>query len=188
MKIFIMAASLRRESLNKILAQEAARVVEAAGFRADLADFGEFTMPLYNADLEVNDGPEGCLALAERIAGSDAVIISTPEYNYSIPGTLKNAIDWLSRLKSNPFAGGKPTFLLSTSPGSVGGARGLWQTRIPLEGIGAYVHPDMFYVPNGGQAIQPGGIGDEELRGQFARSLHGFFDAAKALKHRRSGA
>ncbi|MEM6730318.1 MAG: NAD(P)H-dependent oxidoreductase [Myxococcota bacterium] len=188
MKVFAMAASLRSASQNKRLIAAAKTALDELGHTTDVADFGEFTMPLYNGDLQEADGiPAGTQALAERISAADAVVIASPEYNYSIPGVLKNAIDWLSRMRPNPFHGGKPVMLMSTSPGSVGGVRGLWQTRIPFEGIGAYVHSDMVYLPHGHQAIGDGRLNDEEKQKELGESLAKFLAAAKALNGR-SGA
>ncbi|MEO0593782.1 MAG: NAD(P)H-dependent oxidoreductase [Myxococcota bacterium] len=185
MRIFAMAASLRKASLNRKLIAAAAKAAEGEGASVDIADFGDFTLPLYNGDLSF-DTPVHPAAhkLAERIAAADAVMIATPEYNYSIPGALKNAIDWLSRMKDNPFGQGKPLMLLATSPGSVGGARGLWHTRVPFEGIGAYVHPDMFYVPNGSTALEDDRLVDNKQSEALRKSVNGFLKAAAALNTR----
>src|SRR5580698_456692 len=89
--------------------------------------FAEF--PLYNADMQSSSGfPEPVQKLAEVIRAADGVIFVTPEYNFSIPGGLKNAIDWVSRLPNQPFAG-KPVALQSASPGPLGGARMQYDLR-----------------------------------------------------------
>ena len=72
----------------------------------------------------------------------DAIIFACPEYNYSISGSFKNFIDWLSRQPN--FWRAKKILLVSVSPALAGGTRGLWATRIPLEGCGAYVYPEMY--------------------------------------------
>lgn len=185
MNVFAMAASLRSGSLNRKLIAQAKAAAETWGARVDLADFREFEMPLYDGDLQDKEGiPRGGHAWAERIVAADAVMIASPEYNYSIPGVLKNAIDWVSRLRPNPFSGGKPLLLLSTSPGGVGGIRGLWQTRIPFEGLGAYVHPDMFYVPFGAKAFDDQGALDPEKTEKLRATVASFLDAAQALNTR----
>lgn len=184
MNVFATAASLRSGSLNRKLIAAAKAAAETQGAAVDLADFRDFMMPLYDGDLQESDGiPEGALALAKRIDAADAVMIASPEYNYSIPGVLKNAVDWISRMRPNPFSAGKPLMLLSTSPGSVGGIRGLWQIRIPFEGLGAYVHPDMFYVPFGSEALESGTLASEKFE-KLEAAIRTFLTAAKALNTR----
>jgi chromate reductase len=80
-------------------------------------------VPLYNADVEAQGDPEVVAALKSAIRGADALLIATPEYNYSVPGVLKNAIDWASRPPSGSVLAGKPTALLGASLGRTGTAR-----------------------------------------------------------------
>jgi NAD(P)H-dependent FMN reductase len=94
MRLFAFAAALRRDSLNRKLVRLAAAAAERAGATVELADFHDFDMPLYDGDLEATSGvPEGARRLRERFLATDAFLISSPEYNFSMPGTLKNAID-----------------------------------------------------------------------------------------------
>jgi NAD(P)H-dependent FMN reductase len=111
---------------------------------------------------------------------ADGIVIATPEYNYSIAGPLKNAIDWISRMKPFPTQG-KPILLLATSVGSAGGIRGLWQTRIPLEGCGAFVYPDMFWLPNGPSAVGDEGLTDPKQRERLDKMMHAFLQFAAKL-------
>lgn len=143
MDIFMFGASLRKDSYNKKLINLAAKIVKNLKHTADLADFSEFDMPLYNADIQAQGFPKNVTAFIERMQRNDALIISTPEYNFSMPGTLKNLIDWVSRVKPMPWQN-QAILLLSASPSLVGGNRGLWNTRVPLECCGAVVYPDMF--------------------------------------------
>src|SRR5258705_1923799 len=125
MRLFTFAAALRRDSLNRKLLRLAAQAAERAGAIVDLADFHEFDMPLYDGDVEAASGvPAGAQKLRERFLGADAFMIAPPEYNFSMPGTLKNAIDWASRAQPYAWAG-KPGLLMSASPSLVGGNRGL---------------------------------------------------------------
>ena len=125
--VVTICGSLRKESWNRKvmealpgLAPDGMKITEAPPFR----DF-----PLYDADMQNSSGfPKGVTALAEAIRDADGVIIVTPEYNFSIPGALKNAIDWVSRLDNQPFAG-KPVALQSATPGPVGGARMQYDLR-----------------------------------------------------------
>ena len=153
MKLLAFAASLRRESLNRKLITLAVDLARDAKVEVDLADFHDFDMPLYDADLQAASGfPSGARELARRIESADGLMIASPEYNYSIPGTLKNAIDWVSRMKPMPFRG-KHGVLLAASPSLVGGIRGLWALRVPLEGLGVTLYPDMFALAQAPQAF-----------------------------------
>ena len=148
MKVLAFAASLRKGSLNKRLVTVVAGILRDAGAEVDVADFRDFDMPLYDGDLQSASGlPPGALALQRRIEAASALVIANPEYNYSIAGPLKNAIDWVSRARPMPWRG-RSVYLVSAGPGQIGGVRGLWQTRIPLEGCGALVFPDMFALPH----------------------------------------
>ena len=121
LNVVSICGSLRKGSYNRMvmqalpgLAPEHLKITEAPPYR-------EF--PLYNADVQNTTGfPRDVTALATAIREADGVIFVTPEYNFGIPGPLKNAIDWLSRLPDQPFAG-KPIALQSASPGPLGGAR-----------------------------------------------------------------
>ena len=152
-RLLAFAASLRRGSLNRELIGVAAAIAREKGAQVDLAEFREFDMPLYNADLQESSGfPPGAAEFKRRIDAADGLLIASPEYNYSLPGTLKNAIDWISRQRPVPLRG-KTALLLAASGGPIGGIRGLWQLRIPLEGCGVFVHPDMFPLATAGLAF-----------------------------------
>ena len=157
MKILAFAASLRQGSYNKKLIRLAADIARDAGAAVDLADFAEFDMPLFNGDMNERVGlPDGARELVRRIEAADGIMISSPEYNYSLPGTLKNAIDWVSREKPMPLRG-KSGLLLAASTSVIGGIRGLWQLRIPLEGLGVMLYPDMFALASAQSAIADDG-------------------------------
>jgi chromate reductase, NAD(P)H dehydrogenase (quinone) len=157
MKVLAFAGSLRRDSTNKKFAREAVRLLVGPGqASAEFADLRDYAMPLYDGDIERGGIPDSVLALGERIAETDALVIATPEYNGSISGVLKNAIDWLSRVKPVPLAG-KHVLLLATSPGGWGGIRGLWHSRVPFEALGAHVFPQMMSLPAAGSAFDEQG-------------------------------
>ena len=135
-KFLIISGSLRKNSLNDQLASLAAEVVRDKGATVDRGDMGDFDCPSYDQDVETEEGiPERVRLLRDRLVTSDAFIISSPEYNASMPGALKNIIGWLSRSRPQPF-NGKQGMLLSASPSMVGGNRGLWSLRVPLERLG----------------------------------------------------
>lgn len=113
-----LSGSLRQDSTNTKLLHEAARLFGPQEFAV-----ADLRFPLYDADLERKEGiPKAVQSLADAIAGADAVLISTPEYNKAPPGVLKNALDWVSRTKGKPWSG-KPLAVMSASSGRAGGER-----------------------------------------------------------------
>jgi NAD(P)H-dependent FMN reductase len=175
MKLLAFSASLRRASLNKRLLDLAAAIARAQGAEVDVADFADFDAPTYNGDLQdAGTFPEATLRLRDRLAAADGLLIASPEYNYSMPGGLKNALDWLSRLRPLPTAD-KRGLLLSASPGLVGGVRGLWQLRVPLEGMGVHVYPGMFSLSNAHTSFNDqGDLSDASVRKSLEGTLQGF--------------
>lgn len=181
MRILAFAASLRTGSLNQKLIRLAAEFARQEGAEIDLAEFREFEMPLYDGDLEEKSGlPPGAVELKRRVERAEALMISTPEYNFSIPGTLKNAIDWVSRARPIPWRG-RSVYLMAASPSPMGGIRSLWQTRIPLEGCGALVFPDMFALALAHQAFDENGwLRDPKLAERLEKEVVGFMRLAEA--------
>lgn len=183
MKILAFAASLRKGSYNRKLIQQAAEILkEAPDILLDHADYREFEMPIYDGDLEESAGiPPGGREFIRRIQAADGLVISTPEYNGGIPGTLKNAIDWASRDDSDPFEK-KPILLLGASPGRLGAVRGLWHTRVPLEAMGAYVYPEMFGAPGARQAFDDSGaFVDPKNRDRLEALIHSYLKYVRSL-------
>lgn len=182
MKLLAFAASLRRESLNRKLIKLAVDLVREAKIEVDLADFHDFDMPLYDADLQVSSGfPKGAQEMARRIQAADGLMIASPEYNYSIPGTLKNAIDWVSRMKPMPLLG-KHGFLMAASSSLVGGIRGLWALRVPLEGLGVFLHPSMFALAQANQALdEQGKLKDPEIQDRLKKMVSGYLELGRKL-------
>jgi chromate reductase len=126
-KITTLCGSLRRASYNRMLLAHAVRAFGPC----DVTD-GDLRLPLYDGDIEAADGiPEAVTALLQQIAQADAVIIASPEYNSSISGVLKNALDWVSRVEGAPWKH-KPVALMCAAAGRSGGARGLSALRLCL--------------------------------------------------------
>ena len=182
-RVLAFAASLSRGSVNRRLLGAAAEVARVGGAEVDVAEFAEFDMPLFNRDVQEASGfPAGAQEMARRVLAADGMLIASPEYNYSLPGTLKNAIDWVSRMKPMPFRG-RTALLLAASGGMVGGVRGLWQLRIPLEGCGVVVYPDMFPLANAPHAFDDsGGLKDPQIKERLGRVVGGYLKMARALK------
>lgn len=183
-RLLVFSASLRKDSLNTHLSKLAVQVIENNGGKVDYASMSEFDCPSMNQDLEVNNfHPDGAEEFRKRILANDAFIISSPEYNGSMPGIIKNSIDWVSRFRPQPF-NEKHVLLMSASPSMVGGNRGLWSLRIPLEHLGANVFPNMFSLAMAHKAFTPmGEIADETLAKRFEENLISFMNLVEAAKH-----
>jgi chromate reductase, NAD(P)H dehydrogenase (quinone) len=119
------AGSLREGSYNKAALRAA---VELAPAGMSIATFDLGPIPLYNEDVKQQGFPPPVQEFREKIRAADALLIVTPEYNYSIPGVLKNAIDWASRPPDQPFEG-KPIAIMGASPGRLGTARAQYHLR-----------------------------------------------------------
>jgi chromate reductase, NAD(P)H dehydrogenase (quinone) len=184
LKVLVFSASLREGSLNDRLATLAARVMERSGTIVDHGSMPEFDCPSYDQDVEADSGmPAPAQELCRRLRGCDAFMIAAPEYNASMPGSLKNVIDWMSRFRPQPF-NGKQCFLLSASPSMAGGNRGLWALRIPLEHLGTRVYPDMFSLAQAHEAFGADGrLANELLQKRFEDTVGCFLDLVEAAKH-----
>jgi chromate reductase, NAD(P)H dehydrogenase (quinone) len=126
LKVVGFSGSLRRGSLNSA-ALRALTALVPADLAIDIFDLSP--IPLYNDDLRTKEGyPEGVQSFRDALKAADGVLIATPEYNYSIPGVLKNAIDWASRPPEQPFDG-KSIAILGASPGALGSARAQYHLR-----------------------------------------------------------
>ncbi len=131
-----LLGSLRKASYHAAVARALPALAPPGVTIQPLESVGAF--PLYNADIQAEGFPPAVHAMAEAIAKADGVIIVTPEYNYSVPGGLKNALDWLSRLPAQPFAQ-KPVAIQTGSPGMIGGARAQYHMRQILVFLDALV-------------------------------------------------
>lgn len=183
-RFLVFAATLRAGAWNQRLAELAADTIAANGGTVDLASMSEFDAASYNADVQASEGfPATVEEFRDRITASDAFVIASPEYNFSMPGFLKNSIDWVSRFSPQPF-NERHGLLMSASRSMAGGNRGLWALRMPLEHLGSRVYPDMFSLARAHQAFDPAGrIADEELQQRFEHNIVGFMDLVEASKH-----
>lgn len=181
--MLVFAASRRDDSLNRKLAQLAARVADQAGALVNVASLRDFDVPLFDGDLEAADGiPPGAHELRSRLQDTDAFILASPEYNGSMPGVIKNLIDWTSRFRPQPFDG-RHGLLLSASPSLAGGNRGLWALRVPLEHLGARIFPDMFSLAMAHKAFDGDELVDSSLRARFEKNIQAFLSLADAAKN-----
>jgi NAD(P)H-dependent FMN reductase len=182
-RYLVFSASLREDSLITRLARLAAETIGALGGEVDLASMREFDAPSYDADIQSEGFPPGAERLRLKVEECDAFVVSSPEYNSSIPGLLKNAIDWVSRYRPQPF-NERHGLLLSASPSMVGGNRGLWALRVPFEHLGARLYPDMFSLAQAHNAFTDDGrIANEQLQERFEANIANFMDLVEAAKH-----
>lgn len=170
MKILAFAGATRTESWNKKLIKIAAAGATAAGAEVTLIDLRDFPLPLYDGDLEATSGiPENGMKLKALFLEHRGLLISSPEYNSSITGVLKNTLDWVSRSApgekplsafANKIAG-----LVSASPGALGGVRGLVHLRSILGNIKVLVVPEQASVSKAPEAFNAdGSLKDEKQR------------------------
>ena len=184
MRFLVFSASLRNDSLNTQLAKLAAAVIEKNGGTADFASMSEFDCPSFNQDLEGKGVlPDGAAEFRKRLLANDALIIASPEYNGSMPGYLKNAIDWVYRFRPQPF-NERHALLMSASPSMAGGNRALWSLRMPLEHLGTNVFPNMYSLAMAHKAFTPeGNIADATLAKRFEDNLVAFMNLVEAATH-----
>ena len=183
-RLLVFGASLREGSMNDMLAALAAKVAEEKGASVERGTMSEFECPAYDTDVELSTGlPAGAQALRDKLIAVDGFMIASPEYNASMPGVLKNTIDWVSRFRPQPF-NGKQGFLMAASPSMTGGKVGLWALRQPLEHLGARTYPDMFALAQAHRAFDDGGrIADAKLQSWFEMTIECFIDLVEASKH-----
>jgi chromate reductase len=184
LRFLIFSASLRNNSHNTRLIKLAAILIQKNGGIVDFANMSEFDCPSFNQDLELNNShPPGAEEFSKRLLANDAFIISSPEYNGSMPGFLKNVIDWVSRFRPQPF-NERHALLMSASPSMIGGNRSLWSLRVPLEHLGARVFPDMFSLAMAHKAFTAEGyLADETLTKRFEMNLVAFMQLVEAAKN-----
>jgi chromate reductase, NAD(P)H dehydrogenase (quinone) len=155
-KILVFAGSLRKESLNKKLAQMAAKIAVQHGAEVTFIDLKDYPMPLYDGDVEEAGGlPENALKLKELFAVQHGFIIASPEYNSAFSPLLKNTLDWLSRPSkgsAEPYKN-KHALMLAASTGGFGGIRGFVHLRLLLSTLQLTVSPEQFAFPNAHEAF-----------------------------------
>lgn len=187
-KILAFAGSTRKESFNKKVVKIAVEGALSAGVQTDYIDLKDFPMPLYDGDLEAEQGlPENAKRLKKMFIEYDAFLIGTPEYNSSITGVLKNSIDWISRLSSpdeeyliafkNKYA-----VLISASIGGWGGIRSVMSTRTILENIGVTVLAATKSLPKAQEAFNAEGKLDEKNTEGFKQTGAILAEFIKKLK------
>lgn len=172
MKFVALSGSLRRGSIHTALIRYLTRLASPQ-HEVVLLDYRD--LPHFDADLLKEGHPPELEILRRAIAESDGVIIASPEFNYGVPGPLKNAIDWLSRPAYQSVFAGKPVAVLSASPSPVGGARGLQHLKQVLGGMAAALLP----VPDISLGADAAKLGEDgaPLDPKTRQRLKGLLDA-----------
>jgi chromate reductase len=143
LNVLVICGSLRKGSYNAALTRALPELTPPEMNLITAPSIGDF--PLYNADVQASGFPPAAEALAAAVRAADAVLFVTPEYNWSMPGVLKNAIDWVSRMKDQPFDN-KPVAIQSCSQGPLGGARMQYHWRMSMTFLKAHIFgtPEVF--------------------------------------------
>ncbi len=176
-----ISGSLRRQSFNTA-ALRAAQALAPSHVSFDFADMRD--IPIYDWDSHQEAGvPERVMDLARQVEAADALLFATPEYNYSLPGGLKNAIDWLSRLTPHPFAG-KGAAIMSASRSALGGARAQYDLRRVLVYLDVHCvnKPEVMISFADKRFDEEGRLSDDTTRGLIAQQVAALADWARRLR------
>jgi len=182
-RIATLCGSLRRESSNRKLLNLAEDSLCRAGAELDRLDLHDFVLPLYDGDIESEKGlSQEAWTLKARIAAAQGIIIASPEYNGSIPGALKNAIDWTSRGGSNPWQH-KVVGLMGATTGMWGTQRMMPHLRQSLQILAAHVIPQQVNVREAGKVWDDSGnLLDDKLPAHIEKFVQEFLRVVERLK------
>ena len=179
MRVLGLSGSLRRASHNRALLNAAATLLPA-GDRLEVWD-RLADLPAYDEDLDTDPAPEPVAALRAAIAAADAVLIATPEYNHSLPGALKNALDWASRPFPDNALRGKPVAVIGASTGLFGAVWAQAEARKVLAAIGARVLDRELPVGQAHEAFDADGVlHDPDQHAALAAVVDALADQARA--------
>jgi chromate reductase len=174
LNVLVICGSLRKGSYNAAVARTLPGLAPPGLKLVPAPPYDKF--PLYNADIQTSTGfPAEVNTFADAIRRADGVIIVSPEYNWSIPGALKNAIDWVSRMKEQPFKD-KPVALQSASQGLLGASRAQYHLRQSLTSIDALLfgRPEVIVTFAQNKIDENGGLKDEPTKEMIKQQLAGF--------------
>jgi len=181
LNILALAGSLRSESFNRKVLRIAKQIVSEWNVNVIDLDLKTLNLPLFDADLRTNGFPESVKKLKDSIASADVILIATPEYNHSIPGVLKNAIDWASDI-TNPFAG-KTAAIFGTSTGLFGTLRAQLHLRQVLASLNVELvpQPQVFIRSASDAFLSDGSLADKTIEQQLRQLI----EATLALAYRK---
>ena len=183
-RVLGISGSLRRDSHNTNLLRAAAEAV-GPDVEFELYD-GLKEIPPFDEDDDVHPRPASVTLLNSAIADADAVLFSTPEYNSSIPGQLKNAIDWVSRPVATNALRNKPVAVVGASTGGFGAVWAQAELRKVLAAVGARVLDLELPVTHAHTRFEDGGLTDDEIRTRLEGAIEALADAARAREDRRA--
>ncbi|HWQ76515.1 MAG TPA: NADPH-dependent FMN reductase [Syntrophomonas sp.] len=176
-KILGFSGSLRKKSFNTAALRAAQELVPPDAV-LEIADLSQ--IPFFNEDLEAEGIPQAVVEFKQKIAAADALLLATPEYNYSIPPVMKNALDWASRGADSPL-NGKPAAIMSASLGMFGGARAQYHLRQ----VGVVLNlqllnkPEVFIMNAYEKFDENGKLTDEYARGAITKLLQALTDKVR---------
>ena len=183
-RLLAIAGSLRKDSYNRQLAAAAAQMAREAGAEVIEVNLRDYPLPLFDEDIEAAGVPEKAAELKDLFASADGLLIASPEYNGSVTAALKNLIDWVSRPdgrygRAEVFAG-RHAALFATSPGGLGGMRGLNHLRDILQPLGTWIVPTMLAVPSSMTAFADDKLVDESVAAQLRALVQQIVEAIPA--------
>ncbi len=179
--LLALAASYRPESYNMQLLRLAMAEAQKAGADITLIDYPSLEAPLFrDTDEDANELPAGVARFAEALLSHDGILLASPEYNWSMPASLKNLIDWLSVDARAPLSG-KSALLMTATPSSRGGITGLNQLRTPLMNLHMWVYPQLIGIGHCIDAFGPNGLAHPKEHDYLAAHVAGFVDATAKL-------
>lgn len=187
MKVLLLPGSRRKGSINIQLLFAAQKKFEGMGVSAELITPAELTAPIYDGDLEADEGvPEAIKALNQKMAAADALVVASPEYNGFFSPLLKNTLDWMSRSQDEQPGTAvfrdKPALVLAASPGPMSAARALPHIRTQLSNLGLNVFRSQLGVGRAGSVLsESGDVLDEKVDNQLTTIISEFTAFAKKL-------
>lgn len=180
-KLIALAASYRAESYNEQLLRIAVREAEASGAHVTTLEYASLEAPIFrDTDEDASELPAGVAALASALLTHDGILLASPEYNWSMPASLKNLIDWLSVDARAPLAG-KTALLMTATPSTRGGITGLTQLRTPLMNLHVWVYPQLIGIGQCISGLSPEGLVHAKERDYMRQHVADFVATTRKL-------
>jgi len=180
MALLAVAASYRPESLNKRLLNMAVEQARGNGASVTVLDYAALEAPMYRGETSVDALPEQIVALSSALRAHQGMLIAMPEYNWAMPGSLKNIIDWLSIDPSAPL-NGKSALLMCATPSMRSGISGLQNLRTTLGVLGMWTYPQLIGIGKAEEQMRDTHLAREADQRHLAYCVQDFIRATKAL-------
>ncbi len=179
-KLLALAASYRQPSLNKQLLDIAVAEAKKNGATVTVLDYAALEAPIYRGEVVTDTLPAPVEAFSKALDSHDGILLATPEYNWSIPGGLKNILDWISVDPRAPL-NGKTALLMCASPSIRGGMSGLQALRTPLECMGCWIYPQMVSIGRAQEQLKGDTLARESDQQHLIFCVTDFLRATNAL-------